>query len=102
LPNMPVITAGRIQSPETAEGILRDKKADMIGLARVLLADPLWPKKAQGLLEEPIISCESSCSLCMKRVISGKPALCSQWERSRQKEFLKKIGEKKEEGKGAD
>jgi 2,4-dienoyl-CoA reductase-like NADH-dependent reductase (Old Yellow Enzyme family) len=102
LPDMPVITAGRIQTPETAEGILRDKKADLIGLARVLLADPLWPKKAQGLLEEPIISCESTCSLCLKRVISGKPAFCSQWERTRQKEFLEKIGEKKDEGKGAD
>ena len=94
LPGMPVITAGRIQSPETAEDILKDQKADLIGLARVLLADPLWPQKAQGLLEEPIVSCESACSLCMKRVFSGKPALCSQWERTRQKEFLERVGEK--------
>jgi 2,4-dienoyl-CoA reductase-like NADH-dependent reductase (Old Yellow Enzyme family) len=96
LPDMPVITAGRIQSPEVAEGILQKQKADLIGLARVLLADPLWPQKAQGLLEDPIVSCESACSLCMKRVFSGKPALCSQWERPRQKEFLERVGEKTE------
>jgi 2,4-dienoyl-CoA reductase-like NADH-dependent reductase (Old Yellow Enzyme family) len=94
LPEMTVITAGRIQRPETAERILQDGQADLIGLARVLLADPLWPQKAQGVLKEPIVSCESACALCMKRVVSGKPAFCSQWERSRQKGFLERVGEK--------
>lgn len=98
LPSMPVITAGRIQSPETAEGILQQQQADLIGLARVLLADPLWPKKAQGMLKEPIVSCESACSLCMKRVFNGKPAFCSQWDRSRQKGFLDRVGEKEDQG----
>jgi 2,4-dienoyl-CoA reductase-like NADH-dependent reductase (Old Yellow Enzyme family) len=94
LPKMPVITAGRIQSPDKAEKILQDQKADLIGLARVLLADPLWPQKARGALKDPIVSCESACSLCLKRVVSGKPAFCSQWERSRQKGFLERVGEK--------
>jgi 2,4-dienoyl-CoA reductase (NADPH2) len=94
LPQIPVITAGRIQSPELADRIIEDKKADLIGLARVLLADPLWPKKAEGIITEALVSCEPSCSLCMKRVFQGKPALCSQWERPRQKGFMEKIGEK--------
>jgi len=96
VPKTPVITAGRIQSPETAEGLLAAGSADLIGLARVLLADPLWPKKAQGLLKEEIVSCESACSLCLKRVIGGKPAFCSQWESERRKGFLDRIGEKPE------
>ena len=50
VPNTPVITAGRIQSPELAEQILKRGDADLIGLARVLLADPLWPKKVLGLI----------------------------------------------------
>jgi 2,4-dienoyl-CoA reductase-like NADH-dependent reductase (Old Yellow Enzyme family) len=96
LPRTPVITAGRIQTPEFANRIVEEKKADLIGLARVLLADPLWPKKAEGLLKEPMVSCESTCSLCMKRVFSGKPAFCSQWEKPRQKGFLERVGEKQE------
>ena len=89
----PVISAGRIQSPDVAEAILQAGKADLIGLARVLFADPLWPKKARGIVRDPIIPCNPSCSLCMRRVMAGKPAVCSQWERSYREAFLKNIGE---------
>jgi 2,4-dienoyl-CoA reductase-like NADH-dependent reductase (Old Yellow Enzyme family) len=97
VPKTPVIAAGRIQTPETAERILEDGKADLIGLARVLLADPLWPKKAEGLVQKPLVSCEPTCSLCLKRVIGGKPAFCSHWDQDKQKKFLARIGEKPEE-----
>ncbi len=92
-PEVPVITAGRIQTPEVAEAILRDGKADLVGLARVLFADPLWPKKAQGLIGAPVVSCNPSCSLCMRRVMARKPALCSQWDKTAREAFLKEIGE---------
>ena len=97
VPKTPVIAAGRIQTPETAERILKEGKADLIGLARVLLADPLWPKKAEGLVQEPLVSCEPTCSLCQKRVFGGKPAFCSHWDKDKQKKFLARIGEKPEE-----
>ncbi|MBW2324062.1 MAG: NADH:flavin oxidoreductase, partial [Deltaproteobacteria bacterium] len=93
----PIITAGRIKTPETAESIIEQGTADLIGLARVLLADPLWPKKAAGLIDEPIVECEPSCSLCLRRTMVGKPAFCSQWEKDRREAFLNKIGEKSEE-----
>jgi 2,4-dienoyl-CoA reductase-like NADH-dependent reductase (Old Yellow Enzyme family) len=93
----PVIAAGRIQTPETAERILEEGKADLIGLARVLLADPLWIKKAQGLVQEPLVSCEPTCSLCLKRVMAGKPVFCSHWDRDKREKFLERIGEKPEE-----
>jgi 2,4-dienoyl-CoA reductase (NADPH2) len=92
-PNIPVVTAGRIQSPEFAEGILNKGKADLIGLARVLLADPLWPKKALGLISEPIVSCEPNCSLCQMRIYRGKPASCSQWNKEKKEAFANKVGE---------
>ncbi len=92
-PNIPVITAGRIQSPEFAERILNEGKADLIGLARVLLADPLWPKKALGLSSDPIVPCEPNCSLCQRRIGRGKPACCSQWDQERKEAFAAKVGE---------
>ena len=96
-PQTPVIAAGRIKRPETAERLIEEGTADLIGLARVLLADPLWPQKSAGLVMEPIVDCEPTCSLCMKRIMSGRPAFCSQWDKKRREEFLSKIGEKPEE-----
>ncbi len=92
--DVPVIAAGRIQTPETAAEIIEQGTADFIGLARVLFADPLWPQKATGHLKEPIISCETTCSLCLNRVMKGRPAYCSQWSKKYRKDFLKGIGEK--------
>jgi 2,4-dienoyl-CoA reductase (NADPH2) len=89
----PIVTAGRIKTPETAEKILREGTADLIGLARVLLADPLWPQKAKGKIREPIVECDPHCSFCMKRTGSGKPAFCARWEKNRRQDFLAKVGE---------
>lgn len=97
VPQTPVITAGRIQSPAFAERILSERQADLIGLARVLLADPLWPQKALGAIPGPIVSCEPTCSLCQRRLARGKPAYCSQWTKEKRDAFLVKIGEHKDE-----
>ncbi len=93
---IPVIAAGRIQSPATAEKIIQQRQADLIGLARVLFADPLWPRKAKGEVAEPVVPCESTCALCMKRVGKGKPAFCSQWDKERRETFLRRVGEKED------
>jgi 2,4-dienoyl-CoA reductase (NADPH2) len=89
----PIVTAGRIQSPETAERILKDGMADLIGLARVLLADPLWPQKARGTAAGPIIACEPTCSLCTQMAMKGRPSFCSRWDKKRRETFLKRVGE---------
>jgi 2,4-dienoyl-CoA reductase-like NADH-dependent reductase (Old Yellow Enzyme family) len=98
-PKTPIITAGRIKTPEIADKILREGKADLIGLARVLLADPLWPKKAKGEVREPIVECDPNCSFCMKRTASRKPAFCARWEKTRRQAFLDKVGETLEDSK---
>jgi 2,4-dienoyl-CoA reductase (NADPH2) len=92
-PEMPIIAAGRIQLPETAEGILTRGEADLIGLARVLLADPLWPQKVAGKLPHPIVKCEPNCFLCTKRVMMGRKAFCAKWTKERRQAFLAGIGE---------
>jgi 2,4-dienoyl-CoA reductase-like NADH-dependent reductase (Old Yellow Enzyme family) len=92
VPGVPIIAAGRIQSPATAEAILRDGMADLVGLARVLLADPLWPRKALGELKAPINPCTPGCMLCTKRVKEQKPAYCGRWSKERREQFLERVG----------
>lgn len=80
---VPVITAGRISTPARAEAILRDKKADFIGLARMLWADPQWPDKARKGQDRMIIKCSPKCDACFQLVMQGKPAFCPKWTKEK-------------------
>jgi 2,4-dienoyl-CoA reductase-like NADH-dependent reductase (Old Yellow Enzyme family) len=42
---------GRIEEPEQAEAILRERRADMVMLAREMLRDPYWPLRAAVQLQ---------------------------------------------------
>jgi 2,4-dienoyl-CoA reductase (NADPH2) len=86
---VPVITAGRIQEPGYAEEVIAQGRADLVGLARVLLADPRWPAKAREGRDREIVPCEAACRLCFKLVGQGKPVICSQWpeDKRRQREL---------------
>jgi hypothetical protein len=53
----PVLSTGKIPTPRQAEAILQDGQADLIGLARPLLADPDWPRKARLRRDDQIIRC---------------------------------------------
>lgn len=75
--NIPVIAANRINDPVLAEKILAEEKADLIGMARALLADPELPNKARGGRIEEIVPC-IACSHCLAEVMAayrdwGKP-----------------------------
>ena len=62
---IPVGAVGRIHTPELAERLLQEGKADLIAVGRGLIADPEWPKKAQEGKPEtirPCISCNQGCS----------------------------------------
>jgi len=62
---IPVGAVGRIHTPELAERLLQEGKADLIAVGRGLIADPEWPKKAQEGRPEtirPCISCNQGCS----------------------------------------
>lgn len=67
--SVPVMAVGRINLPEVAESILEEGKADLIGIARQLLADPYWPKKVQEGTVDEIVACQScnTCFLPMRR-----------------------------------
>ena len=90
---VPVITTGRISTPELGEEILSEKKADFIGIARPLFADPQWPKKAYEGKDEDIFTCKD-CKACFQLVVSDRPALCTQWGKSKlinRKNMIKEI-----------
>ncbi len=53
----PVATVGGLNDPEQCEEILRSGKADVVEMARALLADPFFPKKAQSGREKDIVKC---------------------------------------------
>ena len=82
--NIPVIVAGRIVTPTLAEGLLQKGQTDLIGLARVLLSDPLWPRKALEGREEEIITCRN-CYACYAYLTKGQPVICANWEKEKKR-----------------
>ena len=48
--HLPVILTGGITQPETAERLLAQGKADLIGVGRAQIADPDWAQKAREVL----------------------------------------------------
>jgi 2,4-dienoyl-CoA reductase (NADPH2) len=71
---IPVITVGRLD-PVIGEEVLRQGKADLIGMTRRLLADPELPNKvASGKLEE-IRPC-TACLFCTSRIRTYLPIAC--------------------------
>ena len=62
--NIPVITVGQIKTPDFAEQVLNDRRADFVAIGRALIADPEWPCKAEEGRKKDIrkcISCNIGC-----------------------------------------
>lgn len=68
--NIPVIAANRINNPVLAEKILSEGKADLVGMARALFADPEFPRKAREGRVDEIVPC-MACSNCLSEVLGG-------------------------------
>ncbi len=74
---VPVIMAGRMLTPEDAEGVLQAGSADYIALCRALVADPHWCLKAFGEVKRPIRPC-ISCNVCFERLTLELDVACVQ------------------------
>ena len=73
---IPVITSNRINTPEVAEDVLATGCADMVSMARPLLADPDFVAKAMaGRAKQiaPSIACNQAC---LDHTFSGKISSC--------------------------
>lgn len=73
---VPVMTVGRINTPEYAEEILEKKQADFICLSRPLLADPHFPVKAQAGKVAEIAPC-IACNECLAIIHRAKGIACT-------------------------
>ncbi|NII75349.1 2,4-dienoyl-CoA reductase (NADPH2) [Dyella sp. SG562] len=73
---IPLITTNRINMPDVAERILAEGDADMVSMARPLLADPEWAKKAATGRADRINTCIACNQACLDHVFQNKRASC--------------------------
>ncbi|MGX1669480.1 oxidoreductase [Streptomyces sp. NPDC055400] len=74
--SIPLVTTNRINTPEIAEELLADGCADMVSLARPLLADPDFVAKAEAERSETINTCIGCNQACLDHTFSGKITSC--------------------------
>lgn len=76
--HVPVMSVGKISDPADAERLLQDGQADMIGMARQLLADPDWVKKLREGRTDQIVRC-IYCNVCKQLDENFKEVTCFLW-----------------------
>ena len=62
--------------PDVAEGILARGEADMVSMARPLLADPDWVNKARRGNADRINTCIACNQACLDHVFENRLASC--------------------------
>jgi 2,4-dienoyl-CoA reductase (NADPH2) len=73
---VPLITTNRINTPEVGEQILAEGSADMVSMARPLLADPDFVNKAAAGQADRINTCIGCNQACLDHTFSGKITSC--------------------------
>ena len=76
LVNVPLITSNRINTPEMAEHVLASGDADMVSMARPMLADPRFVEKAEQGRSDEINTCIACNQACLDHIFSMKIATC--------------------------
>lgn len=74
---IPVVAIGKINSPELAERIISDQKADFVAMARALIADPELPNKAFSNRTTDIRGCVYCLEDCADKGVPGMGRCCS-------------------------
>jgi len=72
---IPVIAVGRIE-PELADQLIRDRKIDLVAMARKLLADPALPEKLATGRPEDVRPC-IYCYTCVAQPFFDRPVRCA-------------------------
>lgn len=74
--DVPVIASNRINTPELAAQVVADGAADMVSMARPLLADPDFVAKLSGGAADLITPCIACNQACLDHIFSEKLASC--------------------------
>ncbi len=72
----PVVVSNRINTPEVAEALLAEGAADLVSMARPLLADPHFVKKARLMQSDQINTCIACNQACLDHAFQNKLASC--------------------------
>ena len=74
--DVPVCASNRINTPELAEEILAAGEADLVSMARPLLADPAFVAKAMDERADEINTCIACNQACLDHVFANQRASC--------------------------
>ncbi|MFV1951739.1 MAG: FAD-dependent oxidoreductase [Nitrospinota bacterium] len=75
--DIPVVAIGKINTPELADQIISEGKADFVAMARALVADPYLPLKALQGRREEIRGCIYCLEDCFENGAAGLGRGCS-------------------------
>ncbi len=73
---IPLVTSNRINTPDVAEAVLASGAADLVSMARPLLADPDFVKKAAAGRAADINTCIACNQACLDHIFQNKRASC--------------------------
>jgi 2,4-dienoyl-CoA reductase (NADPH2) len=74
--SIPVMASNRINDPQVAEDLLAAGDADLVSMARPLLADPHFVRKARQGRSRSINTCIACNQGCLDRIFLGLAATC--------------------------
>jgi len=74
---VPVVAVGKLGNPDLCEAALRDGLCDLVMLARPLLADPDWPRKAYAGRVAEIVPCIGDQEGCLNEFVAGGHVQCA-------------------------
>jgi len=74
--SIPLITSNRINTPQMAEHVLASGQADLISMARPMLADPEFVLKASEGRSDEINTCIACNQACLDHIFSKRIATC--------------------------
>lgn len=74
--SIPVITSNRINMPDVAERVLAEGDADLVSMARPMLADSQFMKKAEAGQADEINTCIACNQACLDHTFGGKNVSC--------------------------
>ena len=74
--SVPVCASNRINTPELADSLVADGVADLVSMARPLLADPAFVAKAAAGRADEINTCIACNQACLDHAFQNKAASC--------------------------